>query len=70
MTVIFCDSLRREVAEMLSVRRHGILKILLALHQSQRRYCSFCHKMAGLAAELSPGAELHANIGINRLQLR
>ena len=43
MTVIFCDSLRREVAEMLSVRRHGILKILLALHQSQRRYCSFCH---------------------------
>lgn len=43
MTVIFCDSLRREVAEMLSVRRHGILKILLALHQSQRRYCSFYH---------------------------
>lgn len=42
MTVIFSVFLRREVAEMLSVRRHSILKILLAPNQSQRRYCRFC----------------------------
>ena len=51
--------------------RGGIASFVTTNNQVTRRTGhGFGLKMAGLAAELSPGAELHANIGINRSQLR